>query len=239
MTSPPSLAANERGMTLVELLVVLVVIVVVLGLAMPSFNNMLARKRVEGVHTELQTDVQLARSEAVSRSRPVRVTFGAGCYLVHTHPVGAGASSCTQGAASTIDANATEIKTMQLAAGTTATLAPLNSLNYVEFDPVRGTATWDGGGATGAVNINSTMGTWQLQVNTLATGRVQTCSPSGSMTGFTPCHETQIWTRAAHSASRRSIAGRIACRRRGRLVHRRWGNEAAGGLPNRQSPTAH
>jgi type IV fimbrial biogenesis protein FimT len=174
-------------MTLVELLVVLVVIAAVLALAMPSFSRLLARKQVEGVFNELQTDLQLARSSAVSRGMPVRMTFGSGCYVVHTHPAGAGDSSCSQGGASTMGANSSEIKTTQLQAGSATSIVPQDLLTWIEFDSVRGTATWSGSGATGAINVGSAVGNWQLQANILATGRVQTCSPGGSLTGFTPC----------------------------------------------------
>ena len=175
------------GFTMVELMVALVVAAVLVAIAIPSFTGMLARNRLDGVFNELQTDVQLARTESVSRNLPVRVTFGVGCYVIHTHPAGAGATSCSQSGPSTIGASATEIKTMQLQPGTSTSFAPQSSLTYVEFDPVRGTATWDGGAVTGSVNVTSSAGAWQLQVNVLATGRVQTCSPGGSMKGYTTC----------------------------------------------------
>jgi type IV fimbrial biogenesis protein FimT len=175
------------GFTMVELMVALVVAAVLVAIAIPSFTGMLARNRLDGVFNELQTDVQLARTESVSRNLPVRVTFGVGCYVIHTHPVGAGATSCSQGGASTIGASASEIKTAQLQAGTSTSFAPQSSLTFVEFDPVRGTATWDGGAVTGSVSVTSSAGAWQLQVNVLATGRVQTCSPGGSMKGYTTC----------------------------------------------------
>jgi type IV fimbrial biogenesis protein FimT len=175
------------GFTMVELMVALVVAAVLVAIAIPSFTGMLARNRLDGVFNELQTDVQLARTESVSRNLPVRVTFGVGCYVIHTHPAGAGATSCSQGGPSTIGASATEIKTMQLQPGTSTSFAPQSALAYVEFDPVRGTATWGGGAVTGSVNVNSSAGVWQLQLNVLATGRVQTCSPGGSMKGYTTC----------------------------------------------------
>ena len=175
------------GFTVIELMTVVVIAAILVVIALPSFNDFLARSRVEGVFRELQTDVQLARSESASRNVPVRMTFGVGCYLIHTHPTGAGASSCTQAGAPTIGASATQIKTTQLQAGTSAAFAPQNSLTYLAFDPIRGTATWDGGAAAGTVNVTSTAGAWQLQVNVLVTGRVQTCSPSASTKGYATC----------------------------------------------------
>lgn len=175
-----------RGFTLIELMVTVAVAAIVLSLAIPSFIGLLARKHVEGTFTELQTDLQLARSEAVARNTPVRVTFGPSCYVIHTQPAGAGATSCSQTAASTIGSGATGIKTTQLATGS-ALLTPQASLTLVEFDPVRGTATWDGSGTEAQIIMSSASGPWQLRAGMVVTGRVSTCSPSGSITGYTSC----------------------------------------------------
>ena len=186
MTASSMYRSTARGFTLIELMVTVAVAAIVLSLAIPSFIGLLARKRVEGTFTELQTDLQLARSEAVARNTPVRVTFGSSCYVLHSQPVGAGATSCSQTAASTIGNLATQIKTTQLPAGS-AVLTPQASLTLVEFDPVRGTATWDGSGTDAQIVVSSASGPWQLRASMVVTGRVSTCSPSGSVRGFTSC----------------------------------------------------
>ena len=52
---------------MIELMVVVALVAIVLSLAAPSFKTFLMKKRVEGAMSELSTDLQFARSEAVSR----------------------------------------------------------------------------------------------------------------------------------------------------------------------------
>jgi len=171
------------GFTMVELMSVVAIVAILLALVAPSFSNYIARKRLEGVFTELVTDIQYARSEAVQRNVSVRVTFGTGCYAIHT--VGSTATSCTQAGGVTLGTGATPIKTVQLDTGSALTISPNNSLTYLQFDSVRGMATWDGSGTTsGSVNVASSAGSWQLRASMTPVGRVQTCSPNGSVVGY-------------------------------------------------------
>ena len=57
---------RQRGFTLIELLIVLAVTAVLASLVAPSFNEQLSRRRIEGVATELSTDLHFARSHATS-----------------------------------------------------------------------------------------------------------------------------------------------------------------------------
>lgn len=171
-----------RGFTLLELIVALVVLAILAAVAVPSMSSFFARKRVEGVATELATDLQYARSEAVQRNATVRITFGTGCYVIHT--VGSSATSCTQSGGATLGTGAIGIKTVQLDANSSASLNPVASLTYVAFDSVRGMASWNGSSTTlGAIDITSNAGPpWQLRVSVTAVGRTRTCSPNGSLT---------------------------------------------------------
>jgi type IV fimbrial biogenesis protein FimT len=65
--------ASARGFTLIELLVTISIAVILLTIAVPSFNEFLVRNRVSGVTNELMTALNLARSEAVRRGQPVSV----------------------------------------------------------------------------------------------------------------------------------------------------------------------
>ena len=171
-----------RGFTLVELMVAVAIAAILTTLAAPSFSSFLARKRLEGVFTELATDVQYARSEAVQRNAPVRVTFGTGCYSIHT--IGSTATSCTQASGISLGTGAAEIKTVRLDSGSALSISPNNSLTFIEFDSVRGMATWNGGASAGSVNVTSSAGSWQLRASVSPVGRTQTCSPNGTVGGF-------------------------------------------------------
>lgn len=174
---------RAHGFTLVELMVVVAIAAVLLTLVAPSFSNYFARKRLEGVFTEFATDIQYARTEAVQRNVPVRITFGSGCYAIHT--VGSTATSCTQAGGVTLGTGAAQIKTVQLDTGSALSFSPRNSLTFIQFDSIRGMATFDGSVTTvGSVNVTSSAGSWQLRASITPVGRAQTCSPNGSVVGY-------------------------------------------------------
>src|SRR5438034_5315409 len=131
---------TQRGLTLIECTMTAAIAVIVLGSALPSFQQMTARRQVEGPAVELATNLMFARSEAVSRNESVRVSFqtiDAGtCYVVHTGSAddcecsGSGPAQCANGAR--------EIKTVLLPAGRAVTLQ--SNVSSMLFHPVRGTA---------------------------------------------------------------------------------------------------
>lgn len=149
------------GLTVIELLVVTALIAIVLAIAIPGFGDLLARRRVEGVANELSADLQYTRSEAVSRQTNMEFATAA------------------DGTSYTIRvvAPANIIKTVTLPAGITATPSVVRS-----YEPLRGTA---GGDST--IDIASTATAGRLRITSNFMGRVQMCSPSGSLGGYTSC----------------------------------------------------
>ena len=174
---------SERGFTIIELLAVTVIVVILLALAIPSWRDTAARKRVEGLFVELQADLEYARSEAVARNAAVQVSFGTGCYVVHLESATA---SCTATTKSVIPA-AGELKSELLGSSPQVAITPQNALTRVGFDPMRGIASWDGSGTQAGIALASTAGAWQLLVTLSAVGRVNVCSPGGSIKGYPPC----------------------------------------------------
>jgi type IV fimbrial biogenesis protein FimT len=65
--------AKSRGLTLVELLVVMVVIGILSALVGPSFVGLLARRAVQAAASDIASDLRVARSEATKRSTSVTV----------------------------------------------------------------------------------------------------------------------------------------------------------------------
>jgi len=171
--------AAQRGFTLIELMVVVVLVSVILALAIPSFKNTLARKRMEGVASELATDIQYARSEAAQRNAPVRIIVGANCYAVHVVGTTA-ATNCT-----TLGTNAVNLKTVQITDGTNLVFASNNAKAFLEFDPVRGMAV-DSADAdsSGNVTVTNSAGNWQIQARVTKQGRVKLCSPNNTVTAL-------------------------------------------------------
>ena len=118
----------RRGITLVEMLVVVAVLGIILAMAAPSMADLMARRRVEMVAAELATNLAYARSEAGMRPNPVLVYFGGdasgSCYTVAYWGI-AGPCDCTRGAgnACTIPGSTmTEFKTVKVPSSTGVSL---------------------------------------------------------------------------------------------------------------------
>ncbi len=177
--------ATPRGFTLIELLVVILVLALIATLAAPSFTRFMAKKRVEGITSELVTDLQYARSEAVQRNVKVRITFGTSCYVIHTwHFVGS--ASCNQ-SGSTVTGGFLRIKSVEVPGAANTSLSPNNSMTFIEFEPLSGSADPDGTIDDGWIDVSSASGEWRLRAVITPVGRVRTCSPNNSMSGFSSC----------------------------------------------------
>lgn len=170
----------QRGVTLIESAVVMAITVVALSTAAPSLRDLMARKQLEGVATQLATDLQFVRTEAVARNTPVRVSFysdGAGsCYLVHT---GSRAQcSCSGPQPAACSDGAAQIKTVYLPAADG--VAVRASASSILFDPLHGTST-----PAGTARVTGAAGAIHHVVNVM--GRVRSCSPDPALPGYRSC----------------------------------------------------
>lgn len=64
---------RHQGVTLIELLVTIAVLVIALGIAVPAFTNFIQSNRVTGSANGLVSALAFARSEAVARAETVRL----------------------------------------------------------------------------------------------------------------------------------------------------------------------
>ena len=172
--------SRMRGFTLIELMVVVALVAIVLSLAAPSFTGTLARKRLEGVATELSTDIQYARSEAAQKNAAVGIVFGTNCYTVYLVGTSAATGCAALGGGS-------PLKDVGVSGGTTLAFAPTTSGAFIAFDPVRGMATDAAAGTTdlsGVVTLTNSAGNWQIQARVTRVGRVKLCSPNNTVTAL-------------------------------------------------------
>jgi type IV fimbrial biogenesis protein FimT len=64
---------SQRGFTLAEMMVVLVIVAILAAVAMPNLSSALANQRLRAAATDLVSAILLARSEAITRGVQVRV----------------------------------------------------------------------------------------------------------------------------------------------------------------------
>jgi type IV fimbrial biogenesis protein FimT len=148
--------SNERGFTLVEMLVTVAVLTILLLATVPSFLALTARMRVEGTGGELAADLQYARSEAVRRRADVSLVSNA------------------DGLGYRVVSGAETLKTVAFAAGLTITAGVT-----VTFSELRAMAN--------AASLALDVGSARLQVRTNVMGRVDMCSPDGTVGGYPSC----------------------------------------------------
>jgi type IV fimbrial biogenesis protein FimT len=164
---------RQAGVSLIESATVTAVAALLVGTALPSFEEMRQRQQLRGVAAQLETDMQLARSEAVARSEPVRLSLaqdgaGGACWWLHT-----GAkpdASCAQ--------RPDALRQVRLDAGQPVRLQA-NSRSLL-FDPVKGTVT-----PTGTIKLQSSAGAVHLVINVM--GRIRSCSPDSKLSGLPRC----------------------------------------------------
>lgn len=171
---------HQSGLSLIECAIVSAVSALALGAALPSFEEARARRQLEGTAAQLETDLQLARSEAVARNDGVRVGFAAGeagsCYVLHTGA--AGACSCDADGAAQCGPGAEPLRSVWL--GPDSPVQVRSNSRSMLFDPVKGTVT-----PTATLKLQSPAGTVHLVVNVM--GRVRSCSPDGALPGLARC----------------------------------------------------
>ena len=173
--------AKQRGVTWLETCVVLTILGITSGAAVPAMGGLIDARRLEGAAVQFATDVQFARSEAVARNQPVRISLFAiaqgSCYVVHT---GASAQCpCTGAAPAACTGDAREIKTVALPSGEGVALAA--NVASVLFDPMHGTST-----PSATFRVVGRQGRAIHQVINVM-GRVRSCTPTGGVAGYPSC----------------------------------------------------
>ena len=167
----------QRGVTMIECCITLAIAGILAGSALPSFKESLDKRRVEGLSSEVGTDLRDARSEAVARNIGVRVSFYQGCYVVHTGARadcqcdGSGPAVCTGDAVELKTVNSAEARGVQV----------VSNVSSLRFDQTNGTTSPTGTVCTVPANGRSV----HHVVNIM--GRVRTCSPAAAGALCAPC----------------------------------------------------
>ena len=154
---------RSKGFTLIELLVTIIVLAILATIALPSFQDLAERRRLINATEAFYADLQLARSEAVKRSRSLTVNVADGCLTI-------------------ADASASPIMVLT---STCISLFPAISLEAtglpIDLDRVRGIPSPTGG----SLVLSSPSGL-ETRVIVSRFGRVRVCSPATKKVGGYP-----------------------------------------------------
>lgn len=181
MHQRPPPAHRQLGLTLIEACVVLAITAVVAVSVVPGMQTLIQIRRLDGAATELATDIQFARTEAVARNEPLRLsvqTSASGtCYLIHT---GAAADcSCQLPGPAECTGHARAIKTVVF--GVARRIRLESNAASVLFDPLHGTST-----PTATLRLSDLQSRAVHHVVNVM-GRVRSCSPTPPMPGYRAC----------------------------------------------------
>ena len=180
-TTPTNHAAGQHGVTLVEACVVLAITIVLASTAAPSVRGMIDTRRLDRAATGLAADIQYARSEAVARNQPIRLSLHAAadgsCYVIHT---GAAADcTCATAGPAQCSGSAQQVRTVRLPSVDRVQLQA--NAGSILFDPLHGTST-----PTGTLRvIGADARAVHHVINVM--GRVRSCSPLAAMPGYRAC----------------------------------------------------
>ena len=67
------MTSKRRGFTLIELMITLAVLVILITLGAPSFNNLVLNQRVKTAASDVHSSLIFARSEAIKRNANVNI----------------------------------------------------------------------------------------------------------------------------------------------------------------------
>ena len=174
----PASPAQQHGFTLVELLVSMAVLAVLLGVAVPSFQSVVASSQLSSRTNDLVGALSLARSEAIRRG--ARVTLckssdGASCASSGDWDQGwiAFVDTTRSGTDAAVDSGETVIQIYQGNANAVSIKGSTNVANYVSF---------------------ASDGRAKVMAGTPQTGTLRPCSSSAALNNDSRARSIEITT---------------------------------------------
>ena len=173
---------RQHGLTLLELAIVVAITAIVAAAAAPSFTALIDARRLDSAATRLAADIQLARSEAIARNQPLRLSLftgtGASCWIVHSGAAGR-LPLQRRRRRGVRRRRARRSRASSLANSERVSVA--GNVASIVFDPLHGTST-----PTGTLRLVGARGSAVHHVVNVV-GRVRSCSPDGAVPGYSPC----------------------------------------------------
>jgi type IV fimbrial biogenesis protein FimT len=209
MHAPRRLRVRTSGFTLIELMIVVALTAVILGLAAPAFRDYLLMQRLRSAQAQLVTDLNYARSEAISRGSFVQMRLQTSstmsCYVIYARGDRDQSNPCDCTAAPPQSSSTDPvprcgggwawIKTVQFPTAEQVTVVPADTSSPANYFLTLSPRT----GGTNMISLSESLVTTQFSMLTqvsasrsfktsmTAQGRVQVCAPSGSTVGGAAC----------------------------------------------------
>lgn len=172
----------QKGITLIETLVVVTLMAILAAIAVPSFKDMIINRRLEGKAREYVTHMNWARSLAVSSNQGVNLRIAtaqsASCYVVFHGP--ANDCSCNaNGAACTTPANELLVVVIPHSEGVRLRARTVSTLTRIE--PIQGLLS-----PTLSVIFTADTGKAIHNISNIL-GRTRSCTPGETSFGLPVC----------------------------------------------------
>jgi type IV fimbrial biogenesis protein FimT len=164
-----------KGLTLVEIMITLSVMIILIAIALPNFKNFLAANQLKSLSQTFVQDLKWAQNLALKNNTRVYVNVRTGsswCYGISDS-----SSSCNCSADTNCTVGGTKkIVSINNFAGTTlAATSPLGSSTLITFEPLRGASDTTG-------QWTFTNGSQSLGIGINSIGRLTLCSTT--ITGY-------------------------------------------------------
>ncbi len=201
----------NRGFTIIELMIVVVIVAIGVALAVPTYQNIVQKRQVTSAAEQIAAFLALAQGEAVKRNEVVVVSVerdnsDGAVWCVGAMIKTADDDHCDCESTSASDDNFCDFITDGVGApqlinqvgfqsftmsGSAVGGTASNDFNF-NFDPIRGIKVLDNGSADGNlhnVTLISSNTNHSLRVGVSVTGRVRMCNPvsTKAVPGFKPC----------------------------------------------------
>ena len=201
MRPTPSLRAHRpKGLTLIELMLVVALVAILATLAAPSFRDFILMQRLKAVNAQVVTDLEYARSEAAARGDWLRLSFrndaAQTCYALFTAPrTSAETCDCRLGAGAACSGDLREVRVVQVPSADGVRVVALTtpgSWDVFAFDHITGGLAQALPGSPQvpivAIVIETSIDSSRvLRTEVGPAGRVKVCAPASLIVGAAAC----------------------------------------------------